>query len=136
MTAVDVDEVVGTAGSDRVEAIRLRLVSSMVEVSAAERARLAVTRASAALAGLFDVDVASLDAVELRSWLEEVEGLRRVVEAAAVAAAGAVDRSNPFRAQGFLSTKTVVKHMCRLSGPEAHRRGADRPPASGIARVG
>jgi hypothetical protein len=33
-----------------------------------------------------------------------------------------VDRSNPFRAQGFLSTKTVVKHMCRLSGPEAHRR--------------
>jgi hypothetical protein len=122
MTAVDVDEVVGAASSDRVEAIRLRLVSSMVEVSAAESARLAVTRASAALAGLFDVDVASLDAVELRSWLEEVEGLRRVVEAAAVAAAGAVDRSNPFRAQGFLSTKTVVKHMCRLSGPEAHRR--------------
>lgn len=122
MTAVDVDEVVGTAGLDRVEAIRLRLVSSMVEVSAAERARLAVTRASAALAGLFDVDVPSLEAVELRSWLEEVEGLRRVVEAAAVAAAGAVDRSNPFRAQGFLSTRTVVKHMCKLSGPEAHRR--------------
>ena len=122
MTSVDVDEVVGAAGSDRVEAIRLRLVSSMVEVSAADSARLAVTRASAALAGLFDVDVSSLDAVELRSWLEEVEGLRRTVEAAAVAAAGVVDRSNPFRAQGFLSTKTVVKHMCRLSGPEAHRR--------------
>jgi hypothetical protein len=122
MTSVDVDEVAGSASSDRVEAIRLRLVSSMVEVSAAERARLAVTRASAALAGLFDVDVPSLDAVELRSWLEEVEGLRRVVEAAAVAAAGVVDRSNPFRAQGFLSTKTVVKHMCKLSGPEAHRR--------------
>ncbi len=51
-----------------------------------------------------------------------VEALRRTVEAVAVAAAGVVDRSNPFRAQGFLSTKTVVKHMCRLSGPEAHRR--------------
>lgn len=122
MTSVDVDEVAGTTSSDRVEAIRLRLVKSMVEVSAAESARLAVTRASAALAGLFDVDVPSLDAVELRSWLEEVEGLRRTVEAAAVAAAGVVDRSSPFRAQGFLSAKTVVKHMCRLSGPEAHRR--------------
>jgi hypothetical protein len=122
MTSVDVDEVVGTTRLDRVEAIRLRLVSSMVEVSAAERAGLAVTRASAALAGLFDVDASTLDATELRSWLEEVEGLRRTVEAVAVAAAGVVDRSNPFRAQGFLSTKTVVKHMCRLSGPEAHRR--------------
>ncbi len=122
MTSVDVDEVVGTTGSARVEAIRLRLVSSMMEVSAAECARLAITRASAAAAGLFDVDVSALDAVELRSWLEEVETLRRTVEAAAVAAAGVVDRSNPFRAQGFLSTKTVVKHMCKLSGPEAHRR--------------
>ena len=74
------------------------------------------------MAGLFDVDVSALDADELRSWLEEVEGLRRTVEAAAVAAAGVVDRSNPFREQGFLSAKTVVKHMCRLSGPEAHRR--------------
>jgi hypothetical protein len=122
VTAVDVDEVAGTAGLDRVEAIRLRLVSSMTEVSAAESACLAVTRASAALAGLFDVDLSALDATEMRSWLEGVEELRRVVEAAAVAAAGVVDRSNPFRAQGFLSTKTVVKHMCKLSGPEAHRR--------------
>jgi hypothetical protein len=122
MSSVDVDEVAGTSGLDRVEAIRLRLVRSMVEVPAAESARLAVRRASAALAGLFEVDVSSLDTVELRSWLEEIEALRRVVEAAAVAAAGVVDRSNPFRAQGFLSTKTVVKHMCRLSGPEAHRR--------------
>ena len=75
-----------------------------------------------ALAGLFDVDVAALDAVEMRVWLEEVEELRRMVEAAAIAAAGVVDRSNPFRKHGFLSAKTVVKHMCKLSGPEAHRR--------------
>jgi hypothetical protein len=66
--------------------------------------------------------VSALDAVELRSWLEEVEVLRRTVEAAGVAAVGVVDRSNPFRTQGFLSAKSVVKHMCRLSGPEAHRR--------------
>ncbi len=81
-----------------------------------------IDRASVGLAGLFDVDPSELNAVELRSWLEGVEVLRRTVEAAAVAAAGVVDRSNPLRAQGLLSTKTVVKHMCRLSGPEAHRR--------------
>ena len=115
--------VVGQEVGDGVlDAVRLRLVGSAVEESAAGRARDAVGRASTALAGLFDVDVSGLDAVELRVWLEEVEGLRRMVEAAAIAAAGVVDRSNPFRKQGFLSARTVVKHMCRLSGPEAHRR--------------
>ena len=49
-------------------------------------------------------------------------GTATQVEAAAVAAAGAIDRSNPFREQGFFSAKTVIKHMCKLSGPEAHRR--------------
>ena len=122
-----------STGESVLDAVRLRLVSSIAEKPAADQARRAVDQASAALAGLLDVDVSSLDAVELRLWLEGVEGLRRVVEAAAVAAAGVVDRSNPFRAQGFLSAKTVVKHMCRLSGPEAHRRGADRPPAQCIA---
>ena len=109
-------------GDDVLTAVRLRLVSSIVDESAAVRARDAVGRASVALAGLFDVDVSALDAVELRVWLEEVEVLRRTVEAAAIAAAGVVDRSNPFRKHGFLSAKTVVKHMCKLSGPEAHRR--------------
>ena len=109
-------------GEAALDVVRLRLVSSIVEESAVVRARDAIGRASSAMAGLFDVDVSALDADELRSWLEEVEGLRRTVEAAAVAAAGVVDRSNPFREQGFLSAKTVVKHMCRLSGPEAHRR--------------
>jgi len=122
MSSVDVAEVAGATGVDRVDAIRLRLVSSVVERSAADRARGAIGRASVALAGLFDVDVSALDAVEMRVWLEEVEVLRRTVEAAAIAAAGVVDRSNPFRKQGFLSAKTVVKHMCKLSGPEAHRR--------------
>ncbi len=118
-----VGAVIGDEVGERVlDAVRLRLVASMVEESAAVQARDAIGRASAGLAGLFDVDVSVLDVVELRVWLEEVEGLRRTVEAAAVAAAGVVDRSNPFRQQGFVSAKTVVKHMCKLSGPEAHRR--------------
>ncbi len=109
-------------GDDVLTAVRLRLVSSIVDESTAEQARRSIGRASVALAGLFDVDLSVLEAVELRSWIEEVEVLRRTVEAAGVAAAGVVDRSNPFRGQGFLSAKTVVKHVCRLSGPEAHRR--------------
>ena len=73
MSSVDVAEVAGATGVDRVDAIRLRLVSSVVERSAADRARGAIGRASVALAGLFDVDVSALDAVEMRVWLEEVE---------------------------------------------------------------
>jgi hypothetical protein len=77
------------------DAVRLRLVGSICEEPAADRARRAVGRASTALAGLFDVDLSALDATEMRSWLEGVEELLRMVEAAAVAAAGVVDRSHP-----------------------------------------
>ena len=60
------------------------------------------------------------------SGVERVEALRSRLAAtfddAPTAAAGTIDRSNPFRAQGFLSAKTAVEHMWRLSGPEAHRR--------------
>ena len=74
------------------------------------------------MAALGDVDLSQLDAIEMRTWLDDIEQLRRSVEATAIAAAGAIDRHNPFRPQGFFSAKTVVKHMCKLSGPEAHRR--------------
>jgi hypothetical protein len=110
------------SGVAALDAVRLRLVRSIVDEPGTVRARDALDRASTALAGLFEVDLSALDATTTRSWLEGVEELRRTVEAAAVAAAGVVDRSNPFRAQGFLSAKIVVKHMCKLSGPEAHRR--------------
>ena len=131
MGSVGVDEIAGgggdlggadRGGAGRVEAIRLRLVASIDADSPADRAHHAASRAATALAAVADVDPSQLDAVELRVWLERVEELRRMVEAAAVAATGAIDRSNPFRPQGFFSAKTAVKHMCRLSGPEAHRR--------------
>jgi hypothetical protein len=108
------------AGMARLDAVRLRLVES--QPGAGDVAESALRQAGAAVAGLGAVDVDALEAVELRAWLEGVEELRRTVDAAAVAAAGRVDRSNPFREQGFFSAKSVVKHMCKLSGPEAHRR--------------
>ncbi|MGB9348047.1 MAG: hypothetical protein WCA90_18585, partial [Ilumatobacteraceae bacterium] len=126
MSSVGIDEIAGGGGDrggvDRLEAIRLRLVADIEAEPPADRAHDAVSRAATALAAVSDVDPSQLDPDQSRGWLERVEELRRVVEAAAVAAAGVIDRSNPFRPQGFFSAKTAVKHMCRLSGPEAHRR--------------
>ena len=131
MGSVGVDEIAGAnggagvgdlAGVERLEAIRLRLVADIETEPPADRARHTVSRASTALAALSDVDPSQLEAAELRRWLESLETLRRTIEAAALTAAGVIDRSNPFRGQGFFSAKTAVKHICKLSGPEAHRR--------------
>ena len=126
MSSVGVDEIAGAggdpAGVGRLEAIRLRLVESIDADPPADRARGVAARASTALAAVSEVDPSQLDAADLRAWLEDVEALRRTVDAAAVTAAGVIDRSNPFRTQGSFSAKTAVKHMCQLSGPEAHRR--------------
>ncbi len=110
----------GTSSSlERLEALRSRLAATIDDAPAPTEV---VERAAAATGGLHDVDPSGFDAVTMRQWLDGVEQVRRTVEAAAVAAAGAIDRSNPFRHQGFFSAKTAIKHMCALSGPEAHRR--------------
>jgi hypothetical protein len=119
---IDGDVEPGTAISDaidRLEALRSRLAATFDDPPAADGV---VDRAVAATVALHDIDPGRFGAAEMRAWLEGVERTRRTVEAAAVAAAGAVDRSNPFRDQGFFTAKSVVKHICRLSGPEAHRR--------------
>lgn len=118
MTEWDVELETAT-GVARLEALRSRLA---VTFDDGPDASDVVARVSAAAGTLHDVDPSGFDAVTMRTWLEGVEQARRTVDAAAVAAAGAVDRSNPFRGQGFFTAKSVVKHMCRLSGPEAHRR--------------
>lgn len=88
----------------------------------AARARRAVTRAVEAIEALGNIDVSLLDAGERRAWIEGVERARRMVDAASVRAAGEIDRSNPFREQGFFSARTVIRHMLQLSGPAAFRR--------------
>ncbi len=109
----------GTTAVERLEALRSQLAAGFDDAPAIDTV---VERVAAATGTLHDVDPTNFDAATMRRWLEGVEQVRRTVEAAAVAAAGALDRSNPFRSQGFFTTKTVMKHMCRLSGPEAHRR--------------
>jgi hypothetical protein len=102
--------------------VRLRLVEEETTRPATDTAAAVIGAADRAVDALHEVDPSALDGTELRSWLEGLERLRRSIDAAAIAATGAIDRSNPFRAQGFLSAKSAIKHMCRLSGPEAHRR--------------
>ncbi len=109
----------GASGLERLRALRSRLAATIDDAPAPGEV---VERVAAATGTLHDVDPSGFDAVMMRQWLEGVERVRRTVEAAAVAAAGSIDRSNPFRHQGFFSTKSAVKHMCALSGPEAHRR--------------
>jgi hypothetical protein len=126
MSHAELSEVDGSGESlsavARLDAIRLRLVESIDTEPAGDRAAGIARGATAAVAALGDIDLSQLDAIEMRTWLVDIEQLRRSVEATAIAAAGAIDRHNPFRSQGFFSAKTAVKHMCKLSGPEAHRR--------------
>ncbi|HYN34909.1 MAG TPA: hypothetical protein VES40_19955, partial [Ilumatobacteraceae bacterium] len=104
MSEIDSDP--AASGLARLDAIRLRLVESIETEPVVELASGAVRRATTAMCALGDVDCSTMDAAELRGWLESVEELRRSIEATAVAAAGAVDRRNPFRGQGFFSAKT------------------------------
>lgn len=127
MNAVAIDEERWSAeASERLATVRLRLVAEFDDHADHDATGADADRrlgdAERAIRSLDGIDPGQLDGPQLRRWLERIEGLRRSTDAIGVAAAGSVDRRNPFRSQGFFSTKSVVKHMCRLSGPEAHRR--------------
>ncbi len=106
------------------ESLRWQLVAVAAEGLVPEdaRARDVISRAMLAIGALADIDVTMLDAAGHRAWLEGIEQVRRRVDAASVRAVGELERSNPFRDQGFLSARTAIKHMLHLSGPEAFRR--------------
>jgi hypothetical protein len=105
--------------------MRERLRAGVDAPPAADRAGDAVRAAQRAVGALADIEpaaLAELDATELRAWIVGIERVRRMVDAVAVTSAGAVERHNPFRDQGFFTTKTASRHMAGLSGPEAFRR--------------
>jgi hypothetical protein len=80
---------------------------------------LRATRAMDELAGL-PLDQLDAEATEL--LVVGAERLRRTADAAAVAVAGHVDRTEPFRSAGFFNTVAYLKHRIQLSGPEAYQR--------------
>lgn len=101
---------------------RLRLVDEFDQRTAAIALADAQRALDVALDRLADLDPGRFDAAECRAWLGGIEHARRRVEAASVAAAGHVERHNPFRDQGFFSARTALKHMLSLSGAETYRR--------------
>ncbi len=79
-------------------------------------------RATQALDNLADIDLNGLDAEATEVLVVGTERLRRIADAATVAVAGHVDRTQPFRQAGFFSTTAYLKHRVQLSGPEAYQR--------------
>ncbi len=100
----------------------LRLVRPDERVAAADLVGAALLQAVNTLEVLADIDPTELDADVLSQWTEGIETIRRMADAAAIRAAGHIDRTNPYKPHGFFSAKTFLQHRLQLSGVEAHRR--------------
>jgi len=79
-------------------------------------------QADRALAELAELGLGELDAESTELLAVGAERLRRTAEATAVAVAGHIDQTQPFRAAGFFNTAAYLKHRVQLSGPEAYQR--------------
>jgi hypothetical protein len=69
-----------------------------------------------------DIDFDHLDAETTEVLVVGTERLRRAADAAAVSVAVHVDRAQPFRALGFISTTAYLRHRVQLSGQEVYQR--------------
>ncbi|WP_195210316.1 HNH endonuclease [Actinomarinicola tropica] len=69
-----------------------------------------------------DADLELLDATDLLEVTGAVEQAGRLIDALRVALAGAIDRSGAHGVDGHRTAKAALVHLCRVSGPEAHRR--------------
>ena len=81
-----------------------------------------VFQAINAIETLGDIAPDGIDTESLSQWADGIETVRRMIDAAATKAAGHVDRTNPYKDQGYFTAKTYLKQRLQLSGPEAHRR--------------
>lgn len=99
-----------------------RTVDGADEVPNAEIVETLLLRATRALDELADIDLGRLGADTAEALVIGTERLRRSADAAAIAATGHVDRSQPFRADGFSRTTAYLKHRLQISGADAHRR--------------
>jgi len=100
----------------------LQLVRPDERVAASDLVGAALLQAVNTLEVLGDIDPTSLDADVLSQWTEGIETVRRMADAAAIRAAGHIDRTNPYKPQGFFTARTFLTHRLQLSGVEAHRR--------------
>ncbi len=71
---------------------------------------------------LGSVDASLLLAEDLMGSVRDLEVVRRQLDAATIALADRVDRTNAYRVDGHSSATSAVKHLGRLSGAEASGR--------------
>ena len=81
----------------------------------------------AAVGALAGLDVELLGAEELLGLGGDVEVVARRLDAVRVRLARVLDRSGAYSVDGHRSAKAALRHLGRLSGPEAHRRVAVDP---------
>jgi Domain of unknown function (DUF222) len=98
----------------------------MEQVGAAEgavRVQLEeVAGLDAAVGALAGLDLEVLEAEDLLGLVGDVEVVARRLDAVRVRLAGSLDRSGAYSVDGHRSAKAALRHLGRLSGPEAHRR--------------
>jgi len=81
-----------------------------------------VVHLDAGVAALAGLDLEVLDAEDLMGLVGDVEVVARRLDAVRVHLAGALDRTGAYTTDGHRSAKAALRHLGRLSGPEAHRR--------------
>ncbi len=91
------------------------------EVASAEMAA-AIEQIDAGLDALARVGVAPIDAGDARRLIAELEELGRRVQAAQIAVLGEIERRGLHKVDGHASAKVLVRHVAKLSDPEASRR--------------
>ena len=77
---------------------------------------------AAGLDEVFAAGVEPSDSPEAIGLIRELETLGRRLDAVKVELVDAIDRTGVFRVDGHHSAKTMVRHVARLSGPEAAAR--------------
>jgi hypothetical protein len=128
--AVDVGEIdpspLLTRSSDRVEAVRVfaadDLVASVELIDELVARAVAALEELAAVESLAFAEQAEMSKEVVAAWAVGVERIRRQVDAAGVSVAGHVDRTNPFRDDGYFTARGWLKHRLQLTGSEALRR--------------
>ena len=102
--------------------LRIFMLGYMSSMVWGTDARTVIDRINLGLDGLFAAGVAPVDGKDASRWLQEIEVLRRRVDAAATALVGAIDQTGLYVDDGHASASVMAKHHAKLSGGEAAAR--------------
>ncbi len=95
----------------------------------------ALDRLAAAVDEVLTAGVDPVDAADARRMVTALETQARRIQAAQVELVDEVDRAGFHRVDGHASAKVMVRHLARLSGPEAARRARQAKALRGLPEV-